>query len=180
MSAGSRIGIIAAVVLAVAAGAGGYLFYERQQAPDPTAAGVGVPEQRPAFTLPDLGGEPRAITDWDGKVVLLNFWASWCPPCRREIPAFIDLQADFGPEGFTVVGVAIDEKQAVVDFVDPLGVNYPVLMGDRGGIEIAEAYGNRLGVLPYSVLIDRDGRIVATYRHELDYAEVEKAIRPLL
>jgi len=166
--------VILVALLAVAGGS--YYLLSGSEGDSPSMSG----EQRPAFTLPDLEGKQRSIGEWDGQVILLNFWASWCPPCRREIPAFIDVQEDYREQGLRIIGVAIDDRQAVVDFTDPMGVNYPILLGGEEGIGIAEAYGNRMGVLPYTVLIDRDGHIVDRWREELSYEDVEKAVEPLL
>lgn len=135
---------------------------------------------RPAFSLPDINGKTHSISQWDGKVVMLNFWATWCPPCRHEIPAFIKLQKAFKKKGFTVVGVAIDTAQNVRDFIDPMGVDYPILHGQNKAIEIAKAYGDRLGVLPYTVIIDRTGKVVFRHPTGLTYAEAERAIKRVL
>ena len=135
---------------------------------------------RPDFTLPDLEGKMHSVSEWDGKVLLINFWATWCPPCRKEIPAFIELQDKYRDRGFVVIGIALDQKQAVIDFTDPMGVNYPILMGEDGAIELAKAYGNNLGVLPYTVVVDRKGRIIHRKRIGLDYQQVEAMITPLL
>ena len=140
----------------------------------------GVPTTRPAFTLKDLNDKQRSSSEWDGKVVMINFWASWCPPCRREIPAFIRLQDTYAKQGFVIVGIALDNKQNIVDFTDPMDINYPVLLAEEEGIALAQAYGNRLGVLPYTVIVDRSGKIVYTHRSELTYDVAEKVIKPLL
>ncbi|MGD8408272.1 MAG: TlpA disulfide reductase family protein [Thiohalophilus sp.] len=141
---------------------------------------IRVPEVRPDFGMLDLHDKLRHVSEWDGQVMLINFWATWCPPCRREIPAFIKLQNDYQDKGFTIVGIAIDTKQNAVDFVDPMGINYPVLVGDQDGIALSKDYGNRLGVLPYTVVVDRKGKIVTTHRNELTYEEAEALIKPLL
>lgn len=132
------------------------------------------------FTLPDLEEEPRSLKEWKGRVVLLNFWAPWCPPCRKEVPAFIDLQEKYGDKGFTIVGVTVDTRENAENFADTMGINYPVLIAEEEGVEIAKRYGNRVGALPYSVLLDREGRIVLTHRNELSYEDAEKALLPLL
>ena len=139
-----------------------------------------TPEIRPDFGLLDLEDTLRHASDWDGQVVMINFWATWCPPCRKEIPAFIKLQDAYEKQGFTIVGIAIDTKQNAIDFVDPMGINYPILVGDKKGIDLAKAYGNRYGVLPYTVIVDRNGKIIYTHRNELTFAEAEKIIKPLL
>lgn len=135
---------------------------------------------RPEFVLPDLEGKPRNINQWAGKVVLVNFWATWCPPCRREIPAFIEVREAYADQGFEIVGVAIDEPQQVQDFVDGMGVEYPVLVGALEASEIARQYGNRYGALPYSVLIDRDGRIRFIQPGELTREALEAELKRLL
>ncbi|NOY67693.1 MAG: TlpA family protein disulfide reductase [Gammaproteobacteria bacterium] len=137
-------------------------------------------QKRADFSLPDLEDKIRHIKEWDGKVILLNFWATWCPPCRREIPAFIELQDTFGKDGFQVVGVAIDEKEAVIDYADGLGVNYPIMIGNNTALKISADYGNRFGQLPYSLIIDRKGIIRFIGKRELSYQDIEKRIKPLL
>lgn len=176
------------VGLAVAGLASGYVFnnWQHEQklaktkaANSGTAAAV-VSNVRPLFKLKDLEDKVRDIKEWDGKVLMINFWATWCPPCRREMPAFIKLQKKYKDKGFTIIGVALDEKQAVIDFADPMGVNYPILMAEDDGIVISKAYGNSLGVLPYTVVVDRKGNIVHRQRTELSYEQVEGMIKPLL
>jgi len=134
---------------------------------------------RPDFSLPDLDGNLQSIDNWNGKVIMVNFWATWCPPCRREIPAFIRLYDDYKDRGFVILGIAIDDPQSVQDFVDPTGINYPILLGEDAGIDISSAYGNRLSALPFTVFINREGRIIASRRQELSYEQAETLIKPL-
>lgn len=136
--------------------------------------------QRPEFHLADLEGKLRNINEWDGKVILLNFWATWCPPCRDEIPAFIELQEKYGPSGFQVIGIAIDQPDLVEEYSDSMGVNYPLLVGEDDAIDIGTEYGNRLGVLPYSVIINHEGMIRFIKKGEVTREEVEEMIKPLL
>ena len=135
---------------------------------------------RPLFKLQDLEGKTRDVKEWDGQVLLINFWATWCPPCRKEIPAFIELQEKYKDKGFKIIGIALDEKQAVIDFTDPMGVNYPVLMAEQEGIKLSKAYGNSLGVLPFTVVVDRKGNIIHRQRTELSFEQVESMIKPLI
>ena len=136
--------------------------------------------RRPDFALPDVDGTVRAIGEWDGKVMVVNFWATWCPPCRREMPAFVELQETYGERGLQFVGVAIDDQDKVQDFIDTLGVNYPILIGGLEAIDAAKRYGNRFGALPYTVVVDRQGNIALTHRGELSRELAESTISGLL
>ncbi len=139
---------------------------------------IGLPH--PTFELMDIEGEKRHSKEWNGKVVLVNFWATWCPPCKKEMPAFMELQEQYGSQGFQVVGIALDDEQSVRDFADTLGINYPVLVAEFEGIGLSRAYGNHMGALPYSVFIDRNGHISLTQTGELNKQQVEQIINPML
>jgi len=141
-----------------------------------------IGQYRPEFTLPDITGAPRHIREWDNRVVIVNFWATWCEPCRREIPVFIQLQASRSYPGLQFIGIAIDDKSAVEDYIDNLDtpVNYPMLVGNDDAITISKKYGNAIGVLPYSVIIDRSGHIAYTKFGEFHRDDLEKQIQPLL
>lgn len=139
-----------------------------------------VNKKIPDFSLPDLEGVKHDIHEWDGKVIVLNFWATWCPPCRKETPMFVQMQDDLGTKGLQFVGVAIDDSGKVKDFMDTYGVTYPMLIGVDDAIEVAKAYGNRFGALPYTVIIDRKGNIAYIQRGELEHEVAEKTIKSLL
>ncbi len=115
----------------------------------------------PGFILKDLDGLPRNIEEWKGKPLVINFWADWCTPCRREIPALISLQGEYPDGRVQFIGVAINERDAVQKFISMTGVkfNYPVLTGVDESIEVARRYGNQSGILPYTVVVNRQGRI---------------------
>lgn len=139
-----------------------------------------VGSQRPEFSLPDQDGVTHKLSEWDGKVLVINFWATWCPPCRKETPAFVELQDKYGAQGLQFIGVAIDEKENVENFADTYGVNYPMLLGDLEAINISKAYGNRFGSLPYTVIVDRQGKINFIQRGELLETTAEEKIKALL
>lgn len=139
-----------------------------------------VGEPRPGFSLPSLDGGTRAIGDYDGRVVLLNFWATWCPPCVEEVPALDALQDELGGRGLRVLGVALDEAEPVRAFAREHGVDYPLLTGGREAFDIAAAYGNGRGTLPYTVVIDREGIVRATHQGALTRDEAREMIRPWL
>ncbi|TKJ40260.1 hypothetical protein CEE37_08005 [candidate division LCP-89 bacterium B3_LCP] len=138
----------------------------------------------PDFKLQDENGENLSLADLKGKVVILDFWATWCPPCRNEIPHFIELQNTYGDKGLMVVGISVDQKgwSVVSPFIEEQGINYPVLLTD------GEAYGNyqRLipanmqGSIPFTFIIDREGNITERFVGYRDKAVFENAAKPLL
>jgi len=134
----------------------------------------------PEFNLPDVNGVTRNSREWEGQIVLLNFWATWCPPCIKETPAFVELQEEYGAAGVQFVGIAIDKKESVLDFMDTYGVIYPMLIGEDEAISIAKKYGNRFGALPYTVVINRQGQIHFVQRGEMTREMAEKNIKQLL
>ena len=144
------------------------------------AAQAMVQKTAPEFSLPDINGTLHNFHEWDGKVVILNFWATWCPPCNKETPMFVELQEKYGATGLQFVGVAIDSADKVQDFMDTYGINYPMLIGDDNAINIAKDYGDRYGALPYTVVIDRHQQIQLVQRGEMKREKVEKAIAKLL
>ena len=144
------------------------------------AANAQMNRQVTNFTLNDMEGNQHQFSEWDGKVRVLNFWATWCPPCRKETPMFVEMQDELGDKGLQFVGVAIDEKQKVQDFMDTFGVNYPMLIGTDDAIEVAKQYGNRFGALPWTVVINREGMIVHAQGGEMTRQKADSIIRPLL
>jgi len=113
-----------------------------------------------AITLPDTAGAQQALSQWRGKVVVVNFWATWCVPCREEMPQFVQLQDEFRATGLQFVGIAVDQADKVDRFSAEIGLNYPALIGGYGALELARSLGDHLGVLPFTIILDRTGRIV--------------------
>ena len=136
--------------------------------------------RRPDFTLPDLDGRQRSISEWDGKVVAVNFWATWCPPCLKEVPEFVTLQEKYRAEGLQFIGIALQKPEDVREFVAEHKVNYTILTGELEVVKLAEAYGNSIGALPYTAIIDKDGRIVHVKPGILPTREAERIITGLL
>jgi len=168
-----------AIVAAFFAGDGTMRAY-LDSTPGATAAKAMEKTYRPGFELKDLDGKLRNVNEWDGQVMVVNFWATWCPPCRKEMPAFIELQEKYGGQGLQFVGIALDDAAKVEDFIDTIGVDYPILIGQDDATLVSDAYGNRLGALPYTAVIDRAGSIVKTYRGEVSQKSIEKVIKRLL
>ena len=143
-----------------------------------SASVVGSP--RPDFLLGSSTGEQVSASSFDGSITLVNFWATWCEPCREEMPMLVDLHKAYAPSGFQVVGVAIDDVQQATDFAAGLGVDYPILVGSIDVMAMAQSYGNLSGVLPYTVLIDRAGIVRWTHLGLLEKDELARRIRDLL
>jgi thiol-disulfide isomerase/thioredoxin len=139
---------------------------------------IGSP--RPDFLLGSSTGEQVSASFFDGEVTLVNFWATWCKPCREEMPMLLGLHKAYEPSGFKVVGVAIDDVQQAREFAAGLGVDYPILVGSTDVMVMARSYGNLSGVLPYSVLIDRAGIVRWTNLGELKEKELARRIKELL
>jgi thiol-disulfide isomerase/thioredoxin len=118
-------------------------------------------EPRADLELIDLAGKQRHLSEWDGRVVLVNFWASWCGPCREEMPLLDRTRERLASRGLEVVGIAIDDAEAVQDFLKENPVRYPILLADENGDDPSLRYGDTRSVLPYSVLIGRDGKVLA-------------------
>ena len=146
----------------------------------PMADAAVIGRRRPDFRLPDPDGVERGPADWDGKVLVLNFWATWCPPCLEEMPAFMALQERYREQGVQFLGVALDEADNVRRFVAELGLNYPTVYGQEQAMEVGTAYGNRIGALPYTAIIDRDGNIARTHVGALDEAAAAALIEVVL
>lgn len=136
-----------------------------------------VHEKAPSFVRADLEHRRIDLESYRGKVVLLNFWATWCAPCKVEMPHFIEWQKKYGPRGLQIIGISMDDDPTLVlKTYKELGVNYPIVMGDE---KLGDLYGGILG-LPVTYLIDSHGRIQAEYRGEADLNMIETRLQLLL
>ena len=149
---------------------------------EPAAAAATQGDSAQIFraSFPDLEGKPQPLSQWQGKILVLNFWAPWCPPCRAEIPEFIKLQEQYRQQGVVFVGVALDQKDKVQAFADEMGINYPMLLGESDAVEVAKLAGNRLGGLPFTAIFAKNGDIVSTVTGELKREQLEATLKPLL
>jgi len=166
------LAIAAAALLALTAA------QKNSTAANETAIISAQPVPSPLWELKDVDGEPVKSSDFTGKVVVLDFWATWCGPCRMEIPGFIELQKQYADRGLVVVGVSLDQGGAAVvkPFMEKTGINYPIVLGDEA---IVSAFGGVEGI-PTTFIIDRNGRIVAKHVGYTAKAEFEAEIKPLL
>lgn len=159
-----RRGLLLGLVAAAALAAGAAVQFGRiRHEPAPGAAAALL-----AATFEDLAGGRRAVGDWRGQVLVVNFWATWCAPCRDEIPEFVRLQDEFRARGVQFIGIAVDQRDAVERFVREFGINYPVLVGSLDAMEVAKAAGNRVGALPFTAIVGRDGQLAKVHLGKLD------------
>lgn len=163
-----RFFIVAVALVAIVAGA---LFSRSRVVPAPTA-----PEAAPQFlalSLEDTTGVRQSLGQWRGKVLVANFWATWCPPCREEIPGFARLSEKYAGREVQFVGIGIDSAEKIRAFGDEHKVPYPLLVGDQTTMELAVAFGNRSEGLPFTVILDRNGAVSAQHLGRFDESELD-------
>jgi thiol-disulfide isomerase/thioredoxin len=197
----SATGVVLGIAVVIASALGGYAYYRLSKPshptiyavtptapppataeaavadtpaaqPDATATERKIPERVPDLALPGLGGGLHKLSEWAGRPLLINFWATWCEPCRREIPLLKSLRKEHAAKRLEIVGIAIDFLDPVRMYVAERGMDYPILLGERGGFEAAAAFGMDT-VLPFSVFADAQGRVVALKVGELHRDEAE-------
>ncbi|HVO47031.1 MAG TPA: TlpA disulfide reductase family protein [Steroidobacteraceae bacterium] len=125
-----------------------------------------IPVVLPDLSLADTAGTRHALTEWRGRPLIINFWATWCAPCRREIPLLKSLRRQHSAEGLEVIGIAVDFRDAVQRYSHEMGIDYPVLVGEQDGLDAIAAFGMDT-LFPFSVFVDRQGRIVTLKVGEL-------------
>ena len=163
----TRQKLVALVLLSVAfaAGLGIYL----------NSRGAVIPD---GYPLTDLDGQPGSLAAFKGRPLLVNFWATWCPPCRREIPLLKRIQAEH--DTLTVVGIAVEDPAPVQELAQDMQFNYPILIGEQNAVDLAVALGIEFIGLPYTVLIDANGRVLQIHTGELKESDVDPALDLLL
>jgi thiol-disulfide isomerase/thioredoxin len=137
-----------------------------------------IPEQIPDFAMPDTGGVVHKLSEWRGRPLLVNFWATWCDPCRREIPLLKSLRREHASESLEIVGVAVDFQDAVIQYTHSIGIDYPVLVGEKDGMAAIEAFGMAT-VFPFTVFADSQGRILTVKVGELHRDEANVILNGL-
>lgn len=175
---GGRNPLALVVVAVVAAGMIYFGFHMARRSGPEAPAILSKSTPAPDFALESLDGKNMRLSDFHGKAVLLNFWATWCGPCKIEMPWFVDFQKEYGPQGLQIVGVAMDDssKEDIAKFAKEMGVNYPVLLGKEA---VGDEYGG-VPALPESFFIGRDGKIVDKILGLKGKAEIEDSIKKAL
>ncbi|HNR91263.1 MAG TPA: TlpA disulfide reductase family protein [Dokdonella sp.] len=179
--------IVALAIVGALGGLGLSLWLRPPSAPLPVATTtmqartLAIGDLREDVALPDREGRTRHLSEWDGRLVLLNFWASWCGPCREEMPLLDQMQARHADKGLTVIGIAAEEAEPALAFLQSHPVDYQILIdAPAGTADVSLRFGNTRSVLPYNVLIGRDGRILASRVGNFDEAGLERWLAPHL
>jgi len=167
--------VVGIVALAALAG-GAYFGLQNRKAETSPQAGAALA----GVSLPDTTGKEQSLAQWRGKVVVVNFWATWCAPCREEMPEFIKAQAEYGGKGLQFVGIAVDQGDKIDQFAKEIGLNYPTLVGGFGAMELSKTLGNELMALPFTVVVDRQGGIAHTQLGMLKPDKLQELLKQLL
>src|ERR1700733_3552364 len=132
-----------------------------------------IPQRLPQFSLENSAGKSTPIASFAGKSLVINFWATWCAPCRKEIPLLETLHSEWTGRDVSVVGIAVDTRDKVLEFADRFKINYPLLIGDQDALDAAAAFGVASPVFPFTVFTDRRGDVVALFIGELHRPQAE-------
>jgi thiol-disulfide isomerase/thioredoxin len=136
--------------------------------------------ERHSIPLTDLDGAETRLADWQTEILIVNFWAPWCAPCRREIPSLIEVQRDYAARGVRVLGIAFDGESAVRRFADEYRIDYPLFLSGNASAMYNAAFDNPSGSLPYTVILGRDQRILFQHNGELTLAQLRQQLEALL
>lgn len=183
MSRSTTLALVTAVALA-SAGAGLYTSYATNANAAAPAASLSQTQRTAlgkllALDLPDAKGAQQPFSAWKGKVLVVNFWATWCPPCRKEIPAFSVLSRKYAGKGVQFVGISIDTAKNVASFQAKQAVDYPLVIGDPSLVQLTEELGNSAQGLPFTLVIDRGGNISLIKLGELSEQELDRKLAEL-
>jgi thiol-disulfide isomerase/thioredoxin len=175
----NRLLLGAIALVALLAGAG--LFKLLQPLPtQPATASAATRIELHSIPLTGLDGRETLFKDWDSEILVVNFWAPWCAPCRREIPTLIEIQRDYATRGVRVLGIAFDGKEQVRRFAEEYDIDYPLFVTGNRSAMYNVAFDNPSGSLPYTALLDRDQRILFQHNGELTSQQLREQLEALL
>ena len=173
----SRTTWVAILLCAVLAAAAGFWVGSRNPGEQVDAT---TTQQLFSQTWPDASGKPVKLEQFRGKVVVLNFWATWCPPCVEEIPEFSRVHTELQGQGVQFLGIAVDNAENVAKFVSELPASYPMLVAGTNAIELARLFGDDQSALPYTLIIDRDGHLSSRHLGRLQEHDLRTSLATLL
>jgi thiol-disulfide isomerase/thioredoxin len=167
---------MATIVLVAVLALGGGILLRGMLSTVETYSPVALPD----FNLPDVSGNQHTISEWQGKIRIINFWATWCTPCREEIPEFIALQKQYGAKGLQFIGIAIDDQEPVEEYIASSKINYPILLGGLNGIALAHQLGNIMEAVPFTLVVNQQGQIIHRHPGKISREQITEIISPLL
>lgn len=169
----TNLSVAVFAVLALAAG----IFLQQTQQDN---AALETPKAQLAFSFPDINDQLQSVSQWQGKILVINFWATWCPPCLKEMPEFIQWQQAYQTDNVQFVGIAIDDKQSVTEYLKTIPINYPILIAGDEGSQLSQQLGNIINALPFTVIVNQAGQIVHRQPGELSKQQFLDVLQPLL
>lgn len=158
----------------------GWFLFHKTIAPNKTDVAVAINNPLAKASFIDINGQQQSFKQWQGKVIVLNFWATWCPPCREEMPELSAMQDQYKNQNMLIVGLSTDDLDKTKTFIKTAPVSYPILAGDMEAMNLAETLGNDRGILPYTVIIDANGTLVKSFFGRVNQQLLEKTLTPLL
>lgn len=165
------------LAVALVFGAAGAWFGARQFQSGPAAPSA--VDQFFTRTLPDVGGKPVAMKQWQGRPLVLNFWATWCAPCVEEMPELTELQKELQPRNIQILGIGIDSPASISAFAEKYKIAYPLYVAGMEGSDLSRQLGNQAGGLPFTVLVDASGKVRTTYLGRLKMEELRRDINAM-
>jgi thiol-disulfide isomerase/thioredoxin len=173
------------IVLVLSALSGWFLFHKTLETSEPETN-----KAAPSATIDknvlmnanftNINGQQQSLKQWQGNIIMLNFWATWCPPCREEMPELSAMQDQYQQQNLVILGLSVDDLDTTKTYMKTAPVSYPILSGDMTAMNLAETLGNNRGILPYTVIIDANGNVVKTFFGRVNQQLLEKTITPLL
>lgn len=165
--------IVLVAVMGLAAG----ILSHRQTRPSVAAEAASPALQ---FRFPDMQGQMQDVAQWQGKILVVNFWATWCPPCLKEIPEFIKWQQEYRSRNLQFVGIALDDSEAVAEYLQRVAINYPTLIAGEEGSQLAYRLGNVINAVPFTIIVNQQGQILHRQPGELTKRQFLQVVQPLM